>query len=200
MQPEGIPRRDFLWQSIAGIAGAWLATAMPQFLQAREYVRQALEKGELPALVFFTPAQAADIEAACEQIIPRDENGPGARDAHVVYFIDRALTTLDKDQQEPFRKGLELLGAKAKALAPGAASFAALTPAQQIEVLKQIEKEPFFGLLRVSTMLGFFSDPQNGGNFGKAGWQLIGFDDSGVFTPPFGYYDEEAAKAAGPKG
>ena len=112
----------------------------------------------------------------------------------------RALTTLDKDQQEPFRKGMESLTAKTKSLFPNADSFAGLTTAQQTEVLKAMEKEPFFGLLRFATMLGFLSDPQNGGNFGKVGWQLIGFDDAGAFTPPFGYYDEEAAKAAGSKG
>lgn len=199
MQPGGIPRRSFLLQSIAGIGGAWLAATMPQILQAREYVQKALEKGPPPPFAFLTPAQAADVEAAAEQIIPHDENGPGARDAHVVHFIDRALTTFDMDQQEPFRKGLELLAAKTKSVFPNAASFAGLTPAQQTEVLKQIEKEPFFGLLRFATVVGFLSDPQLGGNFEKTGWQLIGFDDSGVFTPPFGYYDDEAAKAADSK-
>jgi hypothetical protein len=29
----------------------------------------------------------------------------------------------------------------------------------------------------------------HGGNHNKAGWKLIGFDDSLNHKPPFGYYD-----------
>ena len=43
------------------------------------------------ALTFFTPAQAAIVRAASGRIIPADENGPGAIEAGVVFFIDRQL-------------------------------------------------------------------------------------------------------------
>jgi gluconate 2-dehydrogenase gamma chain len=39
--------------------------------------------------------------------------------------------------------------------------------------------------------MGFLADPARGGNRGKVGWKLIGFDDSGAFAPPFGYYDRD---------
>ena len=58
---------------------------------------------------FFTPDQARDAEAIAEQIIPRDES-PGAKEAGVMYFIDRALSRYFQDQQAVYRKGLaELL-------------------------------------------------------------------------------------------
>ena len=41
----------------------------------------------------------------CAQILPSDE-GPGAREAGVVYFIDRALATFDSDKREAYRKGM----------------------------------------------------------------------------------------------
>jgi gluconate 2-dehydrogenase gamma chain len=41
--------------------------------------------------VFFNPDEAAFVEAAVERLIPADENGPGALDAGVPYFIDRQL-------------------------------------------------------------------------------------------------------------
>jgi gluconate 2-dehydrogenase gamma chain len=41
--------------------------------------------------VFFTPAEAAFIEAACARLIPADELGPGAVEAGVPTFIDRQL-------------------------------------------------------------------------------------------------------------
>ena len=43
-------------------------------------------------LSFLSAAEAADVEAVAAQIIPTDDS-PGAREAGVVYFIDRALAT-----------------------------------------------------------------------------------------------------------
>jgi gluconate 2-dehydrogenase gamma chain len=40
---------------------------------------------------YFVPFQAALIQAAAARIIPTDDNGPGATEAGVVYFIDRQL-------------------------------------------------------------------------------------------------------------
>jgi gluconate 2-dehydrogenase gamma chain len=40
---------------------------------------------------FFTPAEAAFIEAAVERLIPHDSTGPGALEAGVPIFIDRQL-------------------------------------------------------------------------------------------------------------
>lgn len=40
---------------------------------------------------FFTPAEAAFVEAAIDHLIPSDELGPGAREAGVAVFIDRQL-------------------------------------------------------------------------------------------------------------
>lgn len=42
-------------------------------------------------LVHFSPPDAAIIDAAAERLIPADNNGPGAREAGVVFFIDRQL-------------------------------------------------------------------------------------------------------------
>jgi gluconate 2-dehydrogenase gamma chain len=42
---------------------------------------------------YFTPFQAAIVSAACARIIPTDDNGPGATEAGVVYFIDRQLSS-----------------------------------------------------------------------------------------------------------
>ena len=41
--------------------------------------------------VFFTPAEAAFIEAASDRIIPKDELGPSAVEAGVPVFLDRQL-------------------------------------------------------------------------------------------------------------
>ena len=43
--------------------------------------------------------------------------------------------------------------------------------------------------VRTHTVTGFFAAPVHGGNAGKAGWQLVQYDDSLHHAPPFGYYD-----------
>ena len=50
-------------------------------------------------------------------------------------------------------------------------------------------KNPFFELVRVHTITGFFASPVHGGNHGKVGWALVGWEDSLEHAPPFGYYD-----------
>jgi hypothetical protein len=40
-----------------------------------------------------------------------------------------------------------------------------------------------------------FASPKHGGNFNKAGWKLIGFEDTLNFKAPFGYYDAAALKS-----
>ena len=37
--------------------------------------------------------------------------------------------------------------------------------------------------------MGFFSNPEYGGNHDLVGWKLIGFEDRFFYKPPFGYYD-----------
>ena len=79
--------------------------------------------------------------------------------------------------------------AKTKEMFPNAAKFSALTSPQQIQLLTAIEKTPFFLTVREHTLTGMFASPRHGGNFNKAGWKLIGFEDTLNFKAPFGYYD-----------
>jgi len=183
-------RRSFLIDSALGLNAAWVAANYPGILAAQQFVRTATQKGQTPRLAVFTEAQAAEIEAVTAQIIPTDES-PGAREAHCVYFIDRALDTFAKNSRPAYMQGLQDLQAKTKQLYPDADKFPTLTAEQQIHVLTEIEKTPFFSLVRTHTVIGFFSRPEHGGNFEKIGWKLIGYDDSLNHKPPFGYYDAQ---------
>jgi gluconate 2-dehydrogenase gamma chain len=180
-------RRAFLTEATGA---AWVAANYPAILAAQQFVKSATQKGQTPHLAVFTEAQAAEIEAMTAQIIPADES-PGAREAHCVYFIDRALNTFAKNSQPAYIQGLQDLQKKVKQLYPDADKFSALTSEQQIRVLTEIEKTPFFQLVRTHTVIGFFARPEHGGNFDKIGWKLIGYDDSLNFKPPFGYYDAQ---------
>ena len=89
----------------------------------------------------------------------------------------------------PFAQLLGTGASKTQQLYPGAANFSALTPEQQVKLLTEIDKTPFFNLVRTHTVIGFFARPVHGGNYEKIGWKLIGYDDSLNHKAPFGYYD-----------
>jgi gluconate 2-dehydrogenase gamma chain len=144
-----------------------------------------------PKFETLDPATAAEIEAIADQIIPSTD-GPGAREAGVIYFIDRALSTFAADDREAYRAGLALLQEKRKELFPTSTSIASLTSQQQIALIRAIETSSFFELLRTHTVLGFLGNPSYGGNRGEIGWKQIGFEDRMIYQPPFGYYDAQA--------
>lgn len=190
MAHREISRRHFVLRSCTGIGSAWLITNMPEILLAQEHAHQATEAAVPVKFEFFTPDQAAEVEAIAAQIIPTDDT-PGAREARVVYFIDRGLTTFASDDRPAFVKGLKELQVKVRKQFPKAKSFAALSSAQQIQLLKAIEKSPFFDLVRTMTVIGMFANPSYGGNYNQIGWKLIGFENKFFFEPPFGFYDGE---------
>jgi gluconate 2-dehydrogenase gamma chain len=154
----------------------------------------AAQSGSPPRLEVFDAPTAADIEALTAQIIPSDD-GPGAREAGVIYFIDRALTTFEADKRDAYHTGMHEIQQARLKLFPHSTSVAALTPAQQIDLLHAIEKSPFFELLRTHTVWGFVGSPVYGGNRKEVGWTHIGFDDRMHFEPPFGYYDSAARES-----
>jgi gluconate 2-dehydrogenase gamma chain len=174
---------------LTGVSAAWVVANYAGIVEADAYAQQAAAKWvATPRLGFFTEEQAADIDAMASQIIPTDDT-PGAHEARVVFFIDRALVTFARDTRPIYLQGFKDLQAKTKELVPSATKFSALTAAQQIQVLTALEKSPFFTTVRNHTVTGFFASPIHGGNHEKVGWKLIGFDDALDFKPPFGYYD-----------
>jgi len=182
---DGASRRSFL-ASATGLGSAWVLTNWTSILEAQEHAKRAASGGG--KFEFFSADQAVEVEAVAAQIIPTDDT-PGAREAGCVYFIDRALTTFDQGHQGVYRDGLPALEAKTREMFPNAAKFSALDSAQQIQVLKTIEKTPFFQQVRVHTISGFFAGPEHGGNRDHAGWKLIGFEGKFHYAPPFGDYD-----------
>jgi gluconate 2-dehydrogenase gamma chain len=134
--------------------------------------------------------QAVEIEAASSRIIPSDETA-GAREAGMIYFIDRALGTFAADRLSDYEEGLPLLQSQTEEMFPGIVRFSQATIDQQDAVLNALEGQPFFETIRTHTILGFLTDPARGGNRDEVGWKLIGYDSSPAFSPPFGYYDRD---------
>jgi gluconate 2-dehydrogenase gamma chain len=183
-------RRRFLLAGLRGAGGVWASLHWPAVFAAAEHamhMREAVPPAELEIL---SADQAAEIEAVASRIIPSDKT-QGAREAGVVYFIDRALATFAADSRDGYEEGLPGLQAKARELFPSVPKFSHATPEQQDAVLRALEGTPVFELIRMHTIMGFLSVPERGGNRGEVGWKLIRYDASPVFAPPFGYYDRD---------
>lgn len=206
---ENLSRRNFLSRGGAAVSAAWLSAHWPAVVAAAEHAHQAAKSPAAAKLQFFTPEQATEIEALTARIIPSGET-PGAREAGVVYFIDRALTTFAIDDQKTYREGLPSLQTRVRELFPAVAKFSDATPDQQDQVLhsfedssqsgarnprRRIAAESFFDTVRAHTVFGFLIDPDSarGGNRDGVGWKVIGRDREHMFQPPFGYYDKDYA-------
>jgi len=200
-----LSRRRFLSQAGIGISAAWISAHWPEMVSAATHAHQAVQSGTAYKFEFFTPTEAAEIDALSARIIPTDEM-PGAREAGVLYFIDRALVTFASGDQQMYRDGLAQLQSVVQEKFPGVEEFSAATTEQQNEILRSVDtnqKEPtigrlqkssqkFFEALRMATISGFLIDPEVGtGNRGGVGWKLIGREPEHSFQPPFGYYDKD---------
>jgi gluconate 2-dehydrogenase gamma chain len=179
-----LTRRDWVFGTLG--SAAWAAIAA-----AQAHARQMVDEPGAAKFEFFDVAEAADVAAVAERILPSDD-GPGAKEAGVVFFVDRALTAFDIDNQNAYRAGLRELNAHRKKLFPDSQSVTTLSKEQQIELVRAIEKSEFFEVIRIHTLLGFVGNPSYGGNRGQVGWKYIGFEDRMTWKPPFGYYDAEA--------
>ena len=186
-------RRQFIMSSISGLSSAWLALHWPSILQAERHAHSMAQATGTPKFEFFSAEQALEVEAIASQIIPSDD-GPGAREARTVYFIDRALTTFEREKQSLYPQGLNQLEFKTHEMFPGTQKFSSLNSAQQIQLLRAVEKTDFFETVRVHTIMGFLANPEYGGNYNNIGWKTIGFEDQFFYEPPFGYYDTEYTK------
>jgi gluconate 2-dehydrogenase gamma chain len=176
-------RRLWLSQCV-GIA------ALADVAAAQQHAHDAVRSSTPAAFQTLDPAMAAEIDAITSQIVPSSD-GPGAHEAGVVFFIDRALSTFDADLREAYRTGMAGVQQKRHEMFPASASIAALSIDQQMQLVHAIETTDFFQLLRTHTLYGFLGNPSYGGNRDRVGWKLIGFEDRMAYQPPFGYYDGE---------
>ncbi len=178
-----LSRRDFL-HSAGAISGiSCLRIAAPALVSLTQAACSAKEQSA--AFVTLGGAEAADFAAIAARIIPTTET-PGATEAGVIYFIDRAFGEEESGSLSVARDGLDALNAT---LSNGT-RFADLDETKQDALLKSIENDGFFNLLRVMTIFGFFAMSSYGGNKDHIGWDLIGFKGHhGAWEYPFGYYD-----------
>jgi gluconate 2-dehydrogenase gamma chain len=194
MDSHGTSRREFLQGASGALGLCWLATQWPQIAAAAEHAHAMAiaDTGDRTRFLVLNAAQARDVDAIASQIVPSGAT-PGAHEAGVVYFIDHVHKGIWASAAGDFIGGLTAFQALCAKHHPGVAQFADLSSDDQHAYLKHVEHSPFFGRMRFLTVLGLLANPAYGGNAGKLGWKLVGFNDQHVWEPPFGHYDKDYA-------
>lgn len=155
---DSVSRRAFMRH--AGVAVAAAGTALAFEARAAAPPDQS-EQVAASAWLFLQPDEVRFLEAAVERLIPADANGPGARAAGVVRYLDRQLAgawgagerlyragpwmqgSATQGYQLPFTPAelfrTALRGIAADLARAGGADFAQRAPAAQDAYLKQLE-------------------------------------------------------------
>lgn len=127
-------------------------------------------------LKVFSAADASLIESICEQVIPADQD-PGARQAGVLYYIDRQLSGALRRFTSVYRERLPSFRAVCRERMNG--DFEHLSFDRQTEFLKSLETDGpddlriFFQLVIDHTMQGFYGSPKHGGNRDEVSWRML---------------------------
>jgi gluconate 2-dehydrogenase gamma chain len=165
---------------VIGVAGA-----LPVGVMAREGASQpqVVTAPAREALEALSRREAAIVDAIAARLIPTDANGPGAGEARVGRYIDRALAGALASDRPSY--ALNTVAVDRYARQRYGAAFTELTAAQQDAILTNMEantapgftpnSRTFFLLIRTHTIQGMFGDPYYGGNTDAAGWKLMGF-------------------------
>jgi gluconate 2-dehydrogenase gamma chain len=135
------------------------------------------------ALLFLNRTEALMVTAFTSEFIPSEEGSPGAAEAGVTTYIDRALAGFMRDLQPVYRRGLAALADLASERF--GTTFAGATGEQRQQLMAELDdlgrSKPadfmgqFFRIVREHTIQGFFGDPVYGGNRDTVGWKLVGF-------------------------
>ncbi len=142
---------------------------------------------------FFSAADAADVDAVAAQIIPTDDT-PGAREAGVIYFIDRALATFFSQLASDYRAQLaDFQAAFRKQHPAGDRPRSRRSPSeQQIEFLKTVDRTPFFDSDAAAHAARHVHDAQVRRQSRRHRLEAARLRRSSTsFQPPFGFYDRD---------
>ena len=181
-----ISRRDLLKRVGAAAAAAPMAGTLDLDrvpAPAAETAGDLAQTGARTALESFTAAEAELMDAIVARLIPTDENGPGATEAHAVRYIDRALGSALASSRQVYTAGLAALDRYAQSSRGDV--FTRLSPTDQDSVLIDVEtgaatgfsgsSAVFFAMVLNHTHQGTFGDPYYGGNANFVGWDLVGY-------------------------
>ncbi len=178
--------------AVAGVREETPATPSPTAAEEKQGRAGGSSPSETPPLsahplANLTARETEILSAMIDRLIPSDDLGPGALDAGVVRYIDRALSEAESDAADAYRAGLAALDTYSRYTRGG--PFIDLSTVDQDSVLIDVQigaatgagvgfaggSGSFFNMVKSHTWQGMFGDPQYGGNENFAGWDLLDY-------------------------
>jgi hypothetical protein len=104
-------------------------------------------------------------------IIPPDRD-PGALALGTDRFV---LARLNESAGDAALITAGLADLQARAQRTQDARFETLDPGDRVAMLEAVETEPWFARLVTLTSIGYYADPDNGGNADARSWTMIGY-------------------------
>ena len=103
-------RREFIKIGAAAAIGAGVASAIEipifeQQINNKNSEAQGFQSQVQQAFITFGLSEQNEVEAIVENIIPSDQNGPGAKEAGVIFFIDHQLALDYGNNARMYMKG-----------------------------------------------------------------------------------------------
>lgn len=133
------------------------------------------------ALEVLTAVEAETLESICDCLIPSDEDGPGAKEARAVHYIDKSLASHNLSVRQNYMISLSAINDFSREV--GGDVFYRLDRQHQNSILEAVEANEvpglapsaadFFSMVRSHTIDGTFCDPYYGGNRNFVGWDLL---------------------------
>lgn len=167
-----LKRRDFIKTGLLSFAGVMM---LPSCLK------------DYSPFLFLTAEEASLLSAISDRIIPEDTNGPGATQAGVIYYIDKQLYEVFKDDQQTYRNGLKAIDSSCQQL--HAAHFEDLDIDSRDLFLEKMEQNNlpgeywkknsasgFFSMIIKHSMQGFYGPPRHGGNKNYISYKIMDLD------------------------
>lgn len=178
-KPADPSRRNLL--KGASLVGAAVAGSTAGVLAAQDNPVAPVPPQAREALEVLTAAEAETLDAMIDRILPSDENGPGAREARAVHYIDRSLAADNAASRADYSVGLAVLDEYSRR--QHGQRFHLLSAQTRDEVLQAVidggvqgfspSGSGFFSMVRNHTIDGTFSDPYYGGNRDFVGWDML---------------------------
>lgn len=167
-----LKRREFIKTSLLSFAGVIM---LPSCLK------------DYSPFLFLTAEEASLLSAICDRIIPEDKNGPGAKQAGVIYYIDKQLYEVFEDDQQTYRNGLKAIDASCHLL--HSSYFEDLDVNSRNLFLEKMEQNDLpgdywkdqqasglFSLIIKHSMQGFYGPPRHGGNKNYISYKMMDLD------------------------
>ena len=150
--------------------------------------KNSTSRGQAPKQM--SEAAFATLVAVAERLIPSEGAGPGAKEAGVAQYFERAFADVQLAHVVPMLKRAAGFLNRAARSEYKSSHFAALSAEQMDAILTKLDAgrlhprgfsgRQFLQVMMALTLEGYLGAPSHGGNTDQIAWRWLGFHEGGM--------------------